>query len=240
MVEGRHAVRELLLAGNRRVREIVFAADLDPAPILSEITDLAAEARVEIKEVARTKFEARARTEGPQGVIAIADPLPDLGLEDLLVDDGRVPFLMVMDGITDPGNLGAMLRTGECAGVTGAVLPRHRAARITPTVAKAAQGAIEHLPIATVPGIPKALGQLAEHGVWTVGLDAGADTEVYDLAVADGPVALVLGSEGKGLSKLVRERCDVVAGIPLLGALDSLNVSAAAAIACFEVARRRR
>lgn len=239
-VEGRHAVRELLLAGTRKTREVLFAADLDPAPILDEIVALADEARVELREITRSKFEAMARTDAPQGVMARAQPLPDLDLEDVLTTpDGRPPFLLVLDGITDPGNLGAMLRTGECAGVTGVVLPRHRAARITPTVTKSAAGAVEHLPIATVTGIPKALGELESHGIWSVGLDVAADTNVYDMQVADGPVALVLGAEGRGLSRLARERCDLVVTIPIHGVLDSLNVGAAAAVACFEVARRR-
>ncbi|MGI9622521.1 MAG: 23S rRNA (guanosine(2251)-2'-O)-methyltransferase RlmB [Acidimicrobiales bacterium] len=240
-VEGRHAVRELLLAGRRRTREVVFAADLDPAPILDEIVELVDELGVQLVEVPRTKFEALARTDSPQGVMARAQPLPDLDLEQLMsASAGQTPFLLVLDGITDPGNLGALLRTGECAGVTGVVLPRHRSARITPTVAKAAAGAIEHLPIATVSGIPKALGELASQEVWSVGLDVVADTEVYEMAVAEGAVALVLGAEGRGLSRLVRERCDLVVTIPLQGVLGSLNVSAAAAVACFEVARRRR
>ena len=240
IVEGRHAVRELLLAGNRKTREVLFAADLDPAPILDEIVDLADEAHVEIREISRAKFEAQARTDAPQGVIARAQPLPDLELDDVLAtSDGSPPFLLVLDGITDPGNLGALLRTGECAGVTGVVLPRHRAARITPTVAKSAAGAIEHLPIATVTGIPKALTDLETHGIWSVGLDVAADTTVYDMTVADGPVALVLGAEGRGLSRLARERCDLVVTIPIHGVLGSLNVSAAAAVACFEVAHRR-
>lgn len=239
-VEGRHAVRELLLAGRRATREVILADDVDPAPILDEIIDLADENHIEVRELSRSKFEAMARTEAPQGVMAKAQPLPDLDLEDVLVTpDGSPPFLLILDGITDPGNLGALLRTGECAGVTGVVLPRHRAARITPTVTKAAAGAIEHLPIATVTGIPKALGDLVAHGVWSVGLDVVADTDVYNMNVADGPVALVLGAEGRGLSRLARDRCDLVVTIPLKGVLGSLNVSAAAAVACFEVARTR-
>jgi len=219
---------------------VIFAADIDPAPILDEIVDLADEINVEVREVARSKFEAMTRTEAPQGVMAYAQPLPELSLEDVLrTPDGSPPFLMILDGITDPGNLGALMRTGECAGVTGVVLPRHRAARITPTVTKAAAGAIEHLPIATVTGIPKALGDLVAHGVWSVGLDVVADTDVYAMTVADGPVALVLGAEGRGLSRLARDRCDLVVTIPLKGVLGSLNVSAAAAVACFEVARSR-
>jgi 23S rRNA (guanosine2251-2'-O)-methyltransferase len=238
VVEGRHAVRELLLAGNRKVREVVMSADMADAAIVREIVELAEEARVSVREVPRGKFDAMTVTEAAQGVMAKAAPLPDLDLEDLLHGD-REPFLLLMDGITDPGNLGAMMRTGECAGVTGVVLPRHRTARVTPTVAKAAQGAIEHVPIATTSGIPKALGELESAGVWTVGLDVAGDTEIYDIVVADGPVALVLGAEGKGLSRLARDRCDVVATIPLRGVLGSLNVSAAAAVACFEIARHR-
>ncbi|MEM7286576.1 MAG: 23S rRNA (guanosine(2251)-2'-O)-methyltransferase RlmB [Actinomycetota bacterium] len=239
-IEGRHAVRELLLAGTRKTREVIFASDLDPAPILDEIVQLADESRVELREVPRGKFEAMAKTDAPQGVMAFAQPLTDHALDDLVSRrDGRPPFLLVLDGITDPGNLGALLRTGECAGVTGVVLPRHRSARITPTVTKSAAGAIEHLPMATVSGIPKALGELADAGVWSVGLDVAADTDVYDMKVADGPVALVMGAEGRGLSRLARERCDLVVTIPLRGVLDSLNVAAATAVACFEVAHRR-
>lgn len=240
-VEGRHAVRELLLAGTRRTREVILAGDLDPAPILDEIIDLADEAKVPIRDLARAKFESMTRTEGSQGVMALAQPLRPTDLEDLLEPefDGTAPFLLMLDGITDPGNLGAILRTAECAGVTGIVLPRHRAAHITPTVAKSAAGAIEHLRMALVPGLPAAMTALQASGVWTVGLDAGGDRTIHDLPVASEPVALVLGAEGPGLSRLVRERCDAVASIPLAGVLDSLNVSAAAAIAVFEVVRRR-
>ena len=241
-VEGRHAVRELLLAGTRRTREVVLAGDLDPAPILDEIIDLADEAKVPVREVKRSAFEAMTRTEASQGVLALAQPLPPADLDDLLEPgaDGAPPFLLLLDRVTDPGNLGAILRTAECAGVSGVVLPRHRAAHITPTVAKAAAGAIEHLPIATVAGLPAAMTRLRSAGVWMVGLDAGGDRSIHDLPVADEAVALVLGAEGPGLSRQVRARCDTVASIPLARFHDSLNVSAAAAVACYEVARHRR
>ncbi|MDP6492622.1 MAG: 23S rRNA (guanosine(2251)-2'-O)-methyltransferase RlmB [Acidimicrobiales bacterium] len=241
-VEGRQAVRELLLAGTRRTREVILAGDLDPAPILDDIIDLADEHKVTIREVARGRFESMARTEAPQGVVAFAAPLEDHGLEALLTSSGpagRPPFLLLLDGVTDPGNLGAILRSAECAGVTGVVLPRHRAARVTATAAKSAAGAIEHLRLATVSGLPKAMALLAKVGIWTVGLDIGGSDTIHDLTVADGPVALVMGAEGAGLSRLVRERCDTVAHIPLQGVLASMNVSAAAAVALFEVARRR-
>jgi 23S rRNA (guanosine2251-2'-O)-methyltransferase len=239
-VEGRHAVRELLLAGRRRVKDIWIADDVEPAPILDDIAELAAEARVNIRRVSRTQLEHAARSDAPQGILARAAPIQEVDLDRLAsTREGRVPFLVAIDGITDPQNLGALLRTAECAGATGVVLPRHRAAHVTPTVAKAAAGAVEHLPMALVGGMPAALARLKELGVWTVGLDGAGDTSIFELNVATEPIALVLGAEGKGLSRLVKERCEVLAAIPLRGALASLNVSAAAAVACYEVARRR-
>ena len=239
-VEGRHAVRELLLAGTRRTREVIFAADMDPAQILDEIRDLTQEGRVPLREVSRNKFEAMTRTDAPQGVVAFAAPIQPTSLDELARRRGNtVPFLLVLDGVTDPQNLGSILRVAECAGVTGIVLPRHRAARITASVTKTAAGAVEHLPMAQVAGIPAALQRLSELEVWNVGLDMVADTTVFDMRVATDPVALVLGAEGSGVSRLARERCDVVARIPLAGSLGSLNVSTAAAVACYEVVRRR-
>jgi len=240
-IEGRHAVRELLLAGTRRTREVIFSGDLDAASILDDIMDLADEHRVTVRQVSRGRFDSMTRTEGAQGVLAMAEPLRPVDLSELLVDDtdGTRPFLLLLDGITDPGNLGAILRTAEGAGVTGVVLPRHRSARVTPTVAKAAAGAVEYLRMALVAGLPAAMATMRDAGVWMVGLDAGGDRVIHDLPVADEPVALVLGAEGPGLSRLVRSRCDTVASIPVTGVLDSLNVSAAAAVACFEIARRR-
>jgi len=228
----------------------MLAKGLDPAPIVDHIVELAREQRAAVREVSRFELEATARTEAPQGVVALADALPESELAELVGErDGdsagrgvrgqNAPFLLALDGITDPGNFGAILRTAECAGVTGVVLPRHRSARITPTVAKAAAGAVEYLRFAVVPGIPSALRTLSSHDVWTVGLDAAGPRPVHELELADEAVALVLGSEGKGLSRLVAQRCDVLASIPLRGTLGSLNVAAAAAVACFEIARRR-
>lgn len=237
-IEGRQAVRELLLAGRRRCREIHLSTDVDRDGIIGDIVELARELRVPVVEVPRSKLESMSRTDAPQGVVASAAPLKETLLEDMLDTDGA-PFLLALDGVTDPGNLGAVLRTADCAGVTGVVLPRHRAVHVTPTVAKAAAGAIEYLPMALVGGLPSALHTMKSNGVWTVGLDMAGPSSIHSLDVADGPVCLVLGSEGRGLSRLVRERCDFIASIPLHGHLESLNVSAAGAIAMFEVARQR-
>jgi 23S rRNA (guanosine2251-2'-O)-methyltransferase len=235
-VEGRQAVRELLRAGKRRVQEVWLADAMDEAAILAEIVDLAREARVPVRTVPRGRLDAAAQSDAPQGVLAKATPIKEVELAALCTDR---PFLVVLDGVTDPGNLGAILRSAEVAGATGVVLPRHRAVHITPTVAKAAAGAIEYLAIAVVPGLPAALADLRERAVWVVGLDAGGTTPVDQLAVADDAVALVLGAEGRGLGRLVSQRCDVLATIPQHGHIESLSVASAAAVACFAVARQR-
>jgi 23S rRNA (guanosine2251-2'-O)-methyltransferase len=240
-------VRELLAAGHRSVREVWLAGERDDAPILRDIRELAESSRVLVREVGRGKFDAQARCEAPQGVLALAAPLPEADLDDLVAGKagkgpGRrpgPPFLVALDGVTDPGNLGAVLRSAECAGATGVVLPRHRAVHVTPAATKAAAGAIEHLPIALAGGLPSAIARLRDAGIHVVGLDGAAATSLHDLAGGDGPACLVLGAEGRGLSRLVRERCDQVVAIPMRGRLGSLNVSAAAALACFEIARRR-
>jgi 23S rRNA (guanosine2251-2'-O)-methyltransferase len=243
-IEGRQAVRELLLAGRRPVREVLVATGEDgrlDGP-LQELVELADDLRVAVKRVSRTKLDGIARTEAPQGVVAHAEPLPEADLDDLIATrsrDGGPPFLVAVDGVTDPGNLGAVLRSAECAGASGVVLPRHRAVHVTPTVAKAAAGAIEHLPIAVVSGLPAAIERMKQAGVWVVGLDAGGTASLHDLPFAADPVLLVLGAEGAGLSRLVRQRCDAIASIPLHGVVSSLNVAAAAAIATYEIARCR-
>jgi 23S rRNA (guanosine2251-2'-O)-methyltransferase len=233
-------VRELLAAGTRPVRDVWIAEGLDPSPVLRDINELAKEARAPVRYVARRALEAEARTEGPQGVLAHADPLPEWELDELCRRrGGRTPFLLAFDGVTDPQNLGALLRSAEGAGVTGAVLPRHRTAHVTPAVTKAAAGAVERVRLSVVPGLAAALARARDLGVWVVGLDEDGDQSLYDLEVATEPVVLVVGAEGAGLSRLVRARCDVVARIPLKGSIPSLNVAAAGTLAVFEVSRRR-
>ncbi|MHB8245793.1 MAG: 23S rRNA (guanosine(2251)-2'-O)-methyltransferase RlmB [Acidimicrobiales bacterium] len=244
-VEGRQAVRELL-AGKRSVSEVWLIEGSDPSPILGEIDNLARKRHVPVRMVSPRKLESVQRTDTPQGVVAFAEPLDSHDLTELVLG-GRglagegAAFLVVVDGVTDPHNLGAILRSAECAGATGAVLPRHRAVHVTAAVTKAAAGAIEHLPICLVAGIPSALQELERLGVRTVGLDERGETSLFDLGLdfRSEPVALVLGAEGRGLSPLSRRRCEVLANIPLHGQIPSLNVSTAAAVACFEVARAR-
>ena len=234
-IEGRRAVREALLAGRRRIREVWMDGALEPAPVLDQIIKLAERAGVPVRMT--PKIDQLSRTDAAQGVIARGDPLP-VAVDDELLADPKA-FLLALDGVTDPRNLGAILRTAEGAGATGVLLPRRRSVHVTPAVTKAAAGAVEHLPIALVSGIPALLERAGRAGVWAVGLDERGPGDLFSLELATEPVVLVLGAEGRGLSRLARERCDVLVRIPMLGRISSLNVATAASLAAYEVARRR-
>lgn len=237
-VEGRQAVRELLIAGERRIRQLLIAEDQDSSDVLSDIRELAKMNRVTVTDVSKKRLMAEAVTSAPQGVVAKAEPLAFVDLDDLIKPDS---VILVLDGVTDPQNFGAICRIAECGGVTGIVIAERRSVRVTPTVTKAAAGALEHVSIARVAGIPSAISSLIDAGVLTVGLDAAGDTDIFDPEFPiEAPVALVMGREGSGLSKLVRQRVDKLLAIPLIGSLNSLNVASATAIATFEVVRRRQ
>ncbi len=248
-VEGRRAVRELLAAGRRSVAEVVVAEGQDPSALLDEVVALAAASRVPVRMTTAFELRATARTEAPQGVVARAAPVEAVGLDELVAANpdhgpartpaGGVPFIVVVAEVTDPHNLGAILRSALGAGVTGVVLARHRTAHLTPTAMKAAAGAVEHLSIALVPGIGPALETLSSRGVWTVGLDPEGETPLDSLEIATEPLAMVVGAEGRGLAPLVKRRCDVRCRIPLYGPVGSLNVSVATAVALFGIASRR-
>jgi len=241
-IEGRQAVRELLLGQRRRVREIWMANDIENSPVIEDILELANDQRVKVLNVSRRELDREARSEAPQGVLAKAEPVEEALLAELLADSGDAPLLLVaIDGVTDPGNLGAILRSCDGAGVDAVVLPRHRAVHITPTVAKASAGAIEYLKMCIVGGLPNALAEMKQAGVFVVGLDDAAEKNIFEIRdAAKQPVCLVLGAEGAGISRLARERCDLLVNIPMLGALSSLNVSVAAALATYEIIRTRR
>lgn len=238
-VEGRRAVLELLVAGTRRVRRVLVADAQDGAELLDRIEAAARDRRVPLATVSRARLDREAATEGHQGVLARCDPVASVDLASLCERADPAAFLVVCDGVQDPRNLGALLRSAECAGATGVVLPTHRAARLTPAVTKTAAGAIEHLAFCGVGGVPSALRELARLGVVTVGLAPEARRSLYDLSLGDQPVAVVIGGEERGLGRLTRERCEELASIPQHGSIASLNASVAGAVACFEIARQR-
>jgi 23S rRNA (guanosine2251-2'-O)-methyltransferase len=227
----------------RRVKSILMAEGTDDSPILMDIEELARAAGVPIRFAPKEMVFANARTEAPQGVIALCDELPEDDPDEMVraaPHGSPQPFVLAVDGMTDPANLGALLRSAQGAGVTGVLLPEHRSVHVTPSAAKAAAGAIEHLRFGLLGGLASFLLRAKEHGAWIVGLDADGDQSIYDLAhLNDVPVIVVVGAEGDGLSRLVRERCDLIASIPLRAGLESLNASVAGAIALFELGRHR-
>ncbi len=237
-IEGRRAVLELLRAKRRVVSKIFIGEAQDASEVLDAIEFEAQRQRVPVHMVSMNRLDREAKTEGHQGVMALAKALDTVGLDDLV--NAVRPFLLICDGVTDPRNLGAMLRSAEGAGVTGVVVPRHRSARLSPTVTKTAAGAIEYLTFCDVGGIPTAIDYLNRAGVLTVGLAGESPTPIYDLDLGGGPVALVVGGEEKGLSSLTRKRCATVVSIPQLGRISSLNAGVAVSVAAFEVARQRR
>ncbi|TRZ82527.1 MAG: 23S rRNA (guanosine(2251)-2'-O)-methyltransferase RlmB [Actinobacteria bacterium] len=240
-IEGLKAGRDPLLGARRRIHEIWIANDIEFSPVIDDIIEIARDQRIQVMNVSRREIEREARSEAPQGVLAKAASLEETLLADLLnAPRDKALLLVAIDGVTDPGNLGAILRCCDGAGVDAVILPRHRAVHITPTVAKAAAGAIEYLNMCVVGGLPSALSEMKSAGVVIVGLDDSAQKSIFELGViATDSICVVLGAEGPGLSRLVRERCDSLANIPMLGSLSSLNVSVAAALATYEIVRTR-
>lgn len=237
---GRRPVLEALRAG-RPISRVLISLTARVRGPLHEIVEEARIRRIPVQTVYPRRLDALGRGIPHQGVAALGAIQALVELEDLLRrahDRGEAPFLMILDGIEDPQNLGAVIRTAEAAGAHGVVIPRRRAAGLSPAVARAAAGATAYLPVAGVTNLAAALERLKAEGVWVIGADADASDRYDDGALAP-PVALVLGGEGRGLHRLVRERCDRIVRIPLRGRVQSLNVSVAAALLLYEAARRR-
>ena len=239
-VEGRRAVLESLRA-SRDIERLIMLEDSELGPQLREIVFLATEAGIRIEAVSKRELESQSQTKKHQGVIAVVpDPRyhqPDdlLSLADLKDE----PVLLVMlDGIQDPHNLGAIARTAEAAGVHGLIIPERRAVGVTPGAMRASAGALEHMKVSKVGNLNRTVEKLKERGVLIVGLDAAGELE-YTQVDLTGPVLIVVGSEGKGLSRLMRENCDKIASIPMSGQLSSLNVSVSAAIVLYEAFNQR-
>jgi 23S rRNA (guanosine2251-2'-O)-methyltransferase len=231
-VEGVHAVTAALAAG-RVERLTVERSRLESLEAM-----LAAARRLGVDTEIVADVRRDAATDAPQGVVARCRPIPFASLEAVVAATAPTAVL-VLDHLEDPRNVGALARSAVAAGIGGLVIPEHRAAPLEATAFKAAAGAFEHLAVAEVSSIANAVDALKRLQVWTVGLDAGGRQSLFGLALLAEPVAIVVGAEGSGLSRLVRERVDVVASIPIRGPVESLNASVAAALAVFEVARVR-
>ena len=239
IIEGRNAVTEALRAGTAIDKIYLLKGEGDSA--LGHIASAARERGIVVSHADRRKLDAMSRTHAHQGVIAVAAVREYASVEDILAAakaKGEAPLVVICDELTDPHNLGAVIRTAECAGAHGVVIPKRRSAGLTAVVAKTSAGAVSHLPVARVANLSACLKELKRQGVWVFGADAAGDRVLYD-ADLKGPAAIVIGSEGSGMGRLVAETCDFLVRIPMKGKLNSLNASAAAAILLYEAVRQR-
>ena len=239
LIEGRNAVIEALRAG--RTIDKIFIAKGDVDKTLGHIASKARSAGIVVTEADRRKLDYMSATKAHQGVIALAAVREYASVEDILSaarEREEAPLLVVCDEISDPHNLGAIIRTAECAGAHGVIIPKRRSVGLTATVAKASAGAVEYMKVARVTNINTAIAELKDKGVWVFGTAAEGSIPMYkaDLTV---PAAIVIGNEGEGLSQLVRKNCDVMVSIPMKGKISSLNASAAASILLYEAVRQR-
>lgn len=239
IIEGRNAVTEALRAGTPIDKIYLARGETDAA--LGHIASTARSKGVVVVECDRRKLDGMSRTHSHQGVIALAAVREYASVDDILEAaraKGEPPLIVVCDELSDPHNLGAVIRTAECAGAHGVISPKRRSAGLTAVVAKTSAGAVSHVPVARVANLPALLKELKEAGVWVFGTAADGDRLLYD-ADLKGPAAIVIGSEGDGMGRLVAETCDFKVRIPMRGKLNSLNASAAAAILLYEAVRQR-
>jgi 23S rRNA (guanosine2251-2'-O)-methyltransferase len=248
LIYGRNAVSEALKSSryNAKIEKVFLAEGVEEktgGPV-SQILTLAAHHRppVPVKKVARQELDRLTNQANHQGVVAQVPPYAYADFDQLLEASQANPeaLFLVLDSLQDPQNLGTLFRTAEAAGVTGVILPERRAAGVTPAVRNASSGAVEHLQIAQVVNLPRALDQLKEAGVWVAGLEDEKSAQPYDNAALTGRLALVVGNEGAGLGRLVREKCDFFVILPMLGKVASLNAAVAGSIALYEALRQRR
>ncbi len=238
MIVGRNAVRELLASARDIDKVFVLRGEREGSigALIAQILDR----RIPLVEIDRRKMDTMSGGANHQGIIAYAAARDYASIEDILArakEKGEKPFILIADGVEDPHNLGAIIRSAECAGVHGVIIPKRRAVGLTSVVAKTSAGAIEHMPVARVPNLTAAIEELKKSGVWVYAADMNG-TAYEDTDFSSG-VALVLGSEGEGISRLVSEHCDMTVSIPMYGMVNSMNVSAAAAVLMTEVARQR-
>ena len=238
-VEGRNSVIELLESG-RDINKI-FISEGEKHGSIGKIIAMAKERKVIVTEISKTKLNQMAQTENNQGVIAIVPPFDYCEVEDILEEaknKNEAPFILILDGIEDPHNLGSIIRTAETAGVHGIIIPKRRAASVNSTVSKVSAGAVEHMKIARVNNINETIKYLKDNGVWIYVTDMYTDKYYYDEEYK-GPIAIVIGSEGFGMNRLVKENCDFLIKIPMKGKITSLNASVSAGIVMYEVVKQR-
>ncbi len=238
-VEGRNSVLELLESG-KDINKI-FIEKGERQGSINKIIAIAKERKIVITEVDKTKFNTMVQTKNAQGVIAVVPPFDYCDIYDIIAlaeEKKESPFILILDGIEDPHNLGSIIRTAETAGVHGIIIPKRRAASVNSTVNKVSAGAVEHMKIARVNNINDAINTLKKEGIWICGTDMDTNKHYYNQDLT-GPLAIVIGSEGNGMSRLVKENCDFLIKIPMKGKISSLNASVSAGIVVYEAVKQR-
>ncbi len=239
LIVGRQPVLEALRSDTPL--EKIFVLFGTKGNAIHQIEQLARRGGVPINKIDRKRFLEICHDQNTQGVVALGSVTAYVDIEAILrmaAEKGEKPFLLILDEIEDPHNLGALIRTAECAGIHGVILPRHHSASISETVTKSSAGALLHVPIAKVTNIAATLDELRDHGIWVIGTDMLAPRS-YDEIDYTGPIAVVVGNEGKGIRRLVKEKCDFIVKIPMYGRIGSLNASVAGGLVLFEAARKR-
>ncbi len=239
---GRNAVREALRAKRRSLKRLIISSGAQENTVLAEITKLAESAGVAVDKVERQTLDKQLRDANHQGVALECGPYPYVEIEDCLKlaeTRGELAFLLMLDHLQDPQNIGTLLRTAEAVGVHGVIMPGRRAAEITPAVVNASAGATEHLHVAIVTNLSQTIDQIQKEGVWVVGADEDERSQMYDKVDMDMPIALVIGAEGTGLARLTRERCDFIVKLPMTGQIESLNAAVAGSILLYSAWRAR-
>ena len=239
IIAGRNTVSEALKSG--RSIDTLYVAKGELTGSVKVIAALAKEKHIPVKEVDRKKLDFMTNRANHQGIVALAAVKDYSSVDDIFElarQRDESPFVIVLDGIEDPHNLGAIIRTAECAGAHGVIIPSRRAAGLNFTVGKSSAGALEYVPVARVTNIAAAIDDLKQRGCWVYGADM--DGQTYCEAKLDGASALVIGAEGRGLGRLVREKCDVILSLPMLGKINSLNASVAAGVLMYEFTRQRK
>lgn len=241
-VVGRNSVAEVVAAG-APMTAVYVASGVTSDARISEVLRAATETGCEMFEVSRSDLDAVAAGQSHQGIAIATPPFEYADVWDVVEEArsaGRTPLLVALDGVTDPHNLGAVIRSAAAFGADGVVIPSRRAAGVTPSVWKVSAGTVAHLPVARVTNLTRTLEQLKDDGFFAVGLDGGGDVLIGDLELADRPLVVVTGAEGAGLSRLVRATCDQIAGIPISRRVESLNAAVATSVSLYEIARLRR
>ena len=242
LLYGRNAVREALRARRRQLHRLTLSSGVQETGVIAEIVKLAEAARGPVQRVERQLLDKQLRDANHQGVLLETGPYPYVELEDCLelaAKRGQPPLLLLLDHLQDPQNIGTLLRTAEVVGVHGVALPGRRAAEITPAVVNASSGATEHLSIVVIGNLVQTIAELQKAGVWVAGLEDDERAQDLDSADLNMPLALVVGAEGPGLARLVRERCDFLVRLPMVGQIASLNAAVAGSIALYAAWRQR-